>query len=172
MARQHTSMPKHEEPPNQGLDLTIPSAAQSVVPPLCLLMGLAAQAHVGRADATSRNVSCSDRGISHDATQLHKRPSTALVPSRATGLRRTSGALFHLKWCPCFHSGRWGMRRECHGEDRFSLRHFGGLVRAHHAARRPTLDEDSRRHLGVGAHRTGGASAGGGATELGTGRGT
>ena len=35
--------------PNQGLDLTIPGAAQSVpVGPLCLLSGLAAQAHVGR----------------------------------------------------------------------------------------------------------------------------
>ncbi len=37
-----------EELPNQGLDLTIPGAAQSVpVGPLCLLSGLAAQAHVG-----------------------------------------------------------------------------------------------------------------------------
>ena len=33
---------------NQGLDLTIPDAAQSVpVGPLCLLSGLAAQCHVG-----------------------------------------------------------------------------------------------------------------------------
>ena len=35
--------------PNQGLDLTNPDAAQSVASaPLCLLSGLAAQAHVGR----------------------------------------------------------------------------------------------------------------------------
>ena len=34
--------------PNQGLDLTNPDAAQSVAgAPLCLLSGLAAQAHVG-----------------------------------------------------------------------------------------------------------------------------
>ena len=34
--------------PNPGLDLTIPDAAQSVADaPLCLLSGLAAQAHVG-----------------------------------------------------------------------------------------------------------------------------
>lgn len=39
-----------EKPPNQGLDLTIPGAAQSVILPLCLLSGLAAQAHVGRAE--------------------------------------------------------------------------------------------------------------------------
>jgi hypothetical protein len=38
-----------EKPPNQGLDLTNPDAAQSVASaPLCLLSGLAAQAHVGR----------------------------------------------------------------------------------------------------------------------------
>jgi len=37
-----------KEPPNKGLDLTNPGAAQSVpVGPLCLLSGLAAQAHVG-----------------------------------------------------------------------------------------------------------------------------
>ncbi len=37
-----------EKPPNQGLDLTNPDAAQSVASaPLCLLSGLAAQAHVG-----------------------------------------------------------------------------------------------------------------------------
>ena len=36
-----------EKPPNQGLDLTNPDAAQSVASaPLCLLSGLAAQAHV------------------------------------------------------------------------------------------------------------------------------
>ncbi len=36
------------ERPNQGLDLTNPDAAQSVASaPLCLLSGLAAQAHVG-----------------------------------------------------------------------------------------------------------------------------
>ncbi len=40
--------PTAEKQPNQGLDLTIPGAAQSVpVGPLCLLSGLAAQAHVG-----------------------------------------------------------------------------------------------------------------------------
>ena len=39
-----------EKPPNQGLDLTNPDAAQSVAgAPLCLLSGLAAQAHVRRA---------------------------------------------------------------------------------------------------------------------------
>ncbi len=37
--------------PNQGLDLTNPGAAQSVAgAPLCLLSGLAAQAHVGLAE--------------------------------------------------------------------------------------------------------------------------
>ncbi len=37
--------------PNKGLDLTNPDAAQSVpVGPLCLLSGLAAQAHVGQAN--------------------------------------------------------------------------------------------------------------------------
>jgi hypothetical protein len=36
-----------KELPNQGLDLTNPDAAQSVAgAPLCLLSGLAAQAHV------------------------------------------------------------------------------------------------------------------------------
>ena len=39
-----------KEPPNQGLDLTIPGAAQSALRPLCLLSGLAAQAHVGHAE--------------------------------------------------------------------------------------------------------------------------
>ncbi len=40
-----------ERPPNTGLDLTIPDAAQSVADaPLCLLSGLAAQAHVGLAE--------------------------------------------------------------------------------------------------------------------------
>ncbi len=43
-----------KELPNKGLDLTIPGAAQSVpVGPLCLLSGLAAQAHVGRATRIS-----------------------------------------------------------------------------------------------------------------------
>ena len=41
--------------PNQGLDLTNPDAAQSVAgAPLCLLSGLAAQAHVGRIRRLSR----------------------------------------------------------------------------------------------------------------------
>ena len=34
--------------PNQRLELSIPGAAQSVCLPLCLLPGLAAQAHVGQ----------------------------------------------------------------------------------------------------------------------------
>ena len=36
-----------EEPPNQGLDLTIPGAAQSALRSLCLLSVLAAEYHVG-----------------------------------------------------------------------------------------------------------------------------
>jgi len=35
-----------EERPNQGLELTNPGAAQSVILPLCLLSEFAAQAHV------------------------------------------------------------------------------------------------------------------------------
>lgn len=38
-----------EERHNTGLDLTNPGAAQSVILPLCLLSGFAAQAHVGQA---------------------------------------------------------------------------------------------------------------------------
>lgn len=38
-----------EEPPNKRLLLTSPDAAQSVLRPLCLLSGLAAEAHVRRA---------------------------------------------------------------------------------------------------------------------------
>ena len=41
--------------PNTGLDLTNPGAAQSVpIGPLCLLSGLAAQAHVVRAFSLGR----------------------------------------------------------------------------------------------------------------------
>ncbi len=44
---------QEKSPPNQGLDLTNPDAAQSVAgAPLCLLSGLAAQAHVGLASRT------------------------------------------------------------------------------------------------------------------------
>ena len=37
-----------EERPNQGLELTNPGAAQSVILPLCLLSEFAAQAHVSQ----------------------------------------------------------------------------------------------------------------------------
>ena len=44
--------------PNQGLDLTNPDAAQSVpIGPLCLLSGLAAQAHVGLSQGTPATAS-------------------------------------------------------------------------------------------------------------------
>ncbi len=48
------SLNRKGEPANTGLDLTNPGAAQSVpVGPLCLLSGLAAQAHVGQAVKTT-----------------------------------------------------------------------------------------------------------------------
>ena len=48
--RASSTKPRHSRRlPNQGLDLTNPDAAQSVAcAPLCLLSGLAAQAHVGQ----------------------------------------------------------------------------------------------------------------------------
>ena len=46
--RASTCETRTQTQPNQGLDLTNPDAAQSVAgAPLCLLSGLAAQAHVG-----------------------------------------------------------------------------------------------------------------------------
>lgn len=41
-----------EERSNTGLDLTNPGAAQSVLRPLCLLSGFAAQAHVSHTRVT------------------------------------------------------------------------------------------------------------------------
>jgi hypothetical protein len=49
--------PRSEERANTGLDLTNPDAAQSVArAPLCLLSGLAAQAHVVQARKISTQV--------------------------------------------------------------------------------------------------------------------